>query len=156
MAEQFNKPNVYHTLAGNQRLIREAYRRKTIEMCDVLKAAGFDYILVETVGVGQSEVEIAGLADISVVVLVPESGDEIQNMKSGLMEIADIFVVNKSDREGADTFANNLKKLVHQRPQPIPVINTVADQIDWDLRHLCKLLKVSPGKGKYKTQFFTG
>jgi LAO/AO transport system kinase len=97
-------------------------------MCDVLKAADFDFIIVETVGVGQSEVEIAGLADVSVVVLVPESGDEIQNMKSGLMEIADIFVVNKSDREGADSFANNLKKLLHQRPEPIPVIKTVADK----------------------------
>lgn len=127
MAEQFNKPNVFiRSLATRGSL--GGLSAKTIEMCDVLKAAGFDYILVETVGVGQSEVEIAGLADISVVVLVPESGDEIQNMKSGLMEIADIFVVNKSDREGADTFANNLKKLVHQRPQPIPVINTVADR----------------------------
>lgn len=127
MAEQFNKPNVYiRSLATRGSL--GGLSGKTIEMCDVLKAAGFDYILVETVGVGQSEVEIAGLADISVVVLVPESGDEIQNMKSGLMEIADIFVVNKSDREGADAFANNLKKLVHQRPQPIPVINTVADK----------------------------
>jgi len=127
MAEQFNKPNVYiRSLATRGSL--GGLSGKTIEMCDVLKAAGFDYILVETVGVGQSEVEIAGLADISVVVLVPESGDEIQNMKSGLMEIADIFVVNKSDREGADTFANNLKKLVHQRPQAIPVINTVADK----------------------------
>jgi LAO/AO transport system kinase len=127
MAEQFNKPNVFiRSLATRGSL--GGLSAKTIEMCDVLKSAGFDYILVETVGVGQSEVEIAGLADISVVVLVPESGDEIQNMKSGLMEIADIFVVNKSDREGADTFANNLKKLVHQRPQPIPVINTVADR----------------------------
>ncbi|MDP3467604.1 MAG: methylmalonyl Co-A mutase-associated GTPase MeaB [Daejeonella sp.] len=127
MAEQFNKPNVYiRSLATRGSL--GGLSGKTIEMCDVLKAAGFDYILIETVGVGQSEVEIAGLADISVVVLVPESGDEIQNMKSGLMEIADIFVVNKSDREGADTFANNLKKLVHQRPEPIPVINTIADK----------------------------
>jgi LAO/AO transport system kinase len=95
-------------------------------MTDVLKSAGFDHIIIETVGVGQSEVEIAGLADISVVVLVPESGDEIQNIKSGLMEIADIFVVNKSDREGSDTFAANLQKLVHQRPVRIPVIKTVA------------------------------
>jgi LAO/AO transport system kinase len=112
MAEQFNKPNVYiRSLATRGSL--GGLSGKTIEMCDVLKSVGFDYILVETVGVGQSEVEIAGLADISVVVLVPEAGDEIQSMKSGLMEIADIFVVNKSDREGADTFANNLKKLVH-------------------------------------------
>lgn len=127
MAEQFNKPNVFiRSLATRGSL--GGLSGKTIEMCDVLKTADFDFIIVETVGVGQSEVEIAGLADVSVVVLVPESGDEIQNMKSGLMEIADIFVVNKSDREGADTFANNLKKLVHQRPEPIPVIKTVADK----------------------------
>lgn len=127
MAEQFNKPNVFiRSLATRGSL--GGLSGKTIEMCDVLKAADFDFIIVETVGVGQSEVEIAGLADVSVVVLVPESGDEIQNMKSGLMEIADIFVVNKSDREGADTFANNLKKLLHQRPEPIPVIKTVADK----------------------------
>lgn len=127
MAEQFNKPNVFiRSLATRGSL--GGLSGKTIEMCDVLKAADFDIIIVETVGVGQSEVEIAGLADVSVVVLVPESGDEIQNMKSGLMEIADIFVVNKSDREGADTFANNLKKLLHQRPEPIPVIKTVADK----------------------------
>jgi len=127
MAEQFNKPNVYiRSLATRGSL--GGLSGKTIEMCDVLKSADFDFIIVETVGVGQSEVEIAGLADVSVVVLVPESGDEIQSMKSGLMEIADIFVVNKSDREGADTFANNLKKLVHQRPEPVPVIKTVADK----------------------------
>lgn len=127
MAEQFNKPNVYiRSLATRGSL--GGLSGKTIEMTDVLKSAGFDYILIETVGVGQSEVEIAGLADISVVVLVPESGDEIQNMKSGLMEIADIFLVNKSDRDGADAFANNLKKLVHQRTEIIPVINTIADK----------------------------
>ena len=128
MAEQFNKPNVYiRSLATRGSL--GGLSTKTIEMCDVLKSEGFDYILVETVGVGQSEVEIAGLADISVVVLVPEAGDEIQSMKSGLMEIADIFVVNKSDRDGAETFANNLKKLVHQKTELIPVINTIADKL---------------------------
>lgn len=125
MAEQFNKPNVYiRSLATRGSL--GGLSGKAIEMTDVLKSVGFDYILIETVGVGQSEVEIAGLADISLVVLVPESGDEIQNLKSGLMEIADIFIVNKADREGADTFANNLKKLVHNRPISIPVIKTVA------------------------------
>lgn len=127
MAEQFNKPNVYiRSLATRGSL--GGLSAKTIEMVDVLKAAGFDYILVETVGVGQSEVEIVGLADITIVVLVPEAGDEIQGIKSGLMEIADIFVVNKSDREGAQLFANNLKKLVHQKATEIPVLKTVADR----------------------------
>lgn len=127
MSEQFNKPGVFiRSLATRGSL--GGLSAKTIEMTDLLKSVGFDYILVETVGVGQSEVEIAGLADISIVVLVPESGDEIQGMKSGLMEIADIFVVNKSDRDGAEAFANNLRKLVHQKEDNIPVINTVADR----------------------------
>jgi LAO/AO transport system kinase len=101
-----------------------------IEICDVLKQARFDHIIVETVGVGQSEIEIAGLADTTVVVTVPESGDEVQTLKSGIMEIADIFVVNKSDREGADAFANHLKKLAHYRmgdgAWEAPVVKTVA------------------------------
>jgi len=71
---------------------------KIIEITELIKASSFDYIIIETVGVGQSEIEIAGLADITIVVLVPESGDEIQTMKAGLMEIADIFAVNKCDR----------------------------------------------------------
>lgn len=85
---------------------------KMLEMTDVLKEAGFDDIIIETVGVGQSEVEIAGLADTTVVVLVPEAGDEIQTMKAGLMEIADIFVVNKADRPGADVFIKNLQHML--------------------------------------------
>lgn len=112
---------------------------KTIEMVDVLKSSGFDLILVETVGVGQSEVEIAGLADRTLVVLVPESGDEIQHIKSGLMEIAQAFVVNKADREGADTFANNLKQMLHQQVQEIPVFKTVADKNE-GVTELCQWL----------------
>ncbi len=65
---------------------------RIIEITDLLKAFHFDYIIIETVGVGQSEVEIAGLADVTIVVMVPEAGDEVQTMKAGLMEIADIFV----------------------------------------------------------------
>jgi LAO/AO transport system kinase len=78
--------------------------------------------------VGQSELDIAGLADKTIVVLVPESGDEIQHIKSGLMEIANAFVVNKADRENADSFANNLVKILHHRLEPIPVMKTVANQ----------------------------
>lgn len=85
---------------------------KIIEITDLLKFAGFDMIIVETVGVGQSEIEIAGLADVTVVVIVPEAGDEIQTMKAGLMEIADVFVVNKADRPGADVFVNNLRMML--------------------------------------------
>lgn len=105
---------------------------KIIEITDLMKAAGYNYIVVETVGVGQSEVEIAGLADVTVVVLVPEGGDVIQTMKAGLMEIADIFVVNKSDRPDADTFVNNLKLMLapafHKSRQEIPIIQTIASQ----------------------------
>jgi len=127
MAAQFNNPNVFiRSLATRGAL--GGVSAKTIEMVDVLKAANFDLIMVETVGVGQSEVEIAGLADKTVVVLVPESGDEIQNIKSGLMEIADCFVINKADRDGAATFANNLKKIVHQGNKVIPILKTVADK----------------------------
>ncbi|MGN7990477.1 methylmalonyl Co-A mutase-associated GTPase MeaB [Pedobacter sp. 22226] len=127
MANQFNNPNVYiRSLATRGAL--GGISAKTIEMVDVLKASNFDLIIVETVGVGQSEVEIAGLADKSIVVLVPESGDEVQNIKSGLMEIADCFVINKADREGADTFANNLKKIVHQGIKTIPILKTIADK----------------------------
>ncbi len=88
---------------------------KIHETIDLIKNAGFDLVLIETVGVGQSEVEIAGIADTTVVVMVPEAGDEVQTMKSGVMEIADIFVVNKADREGADAFAGHLRRLSAQK-----------------------------------------
>jgi LAO/AO transport system kinase len=103
---------------------------KVIEIVDLLQLAAFDYIIVETVGVGQSEIEIAGLADITVVVLVPEAGDEVQTMKAGLMEIADIFVVNKADRPDAELFARNLRSLLPvdtmAHEAPVPVIKTIA------------------------------
>ena len=81
----------------------------TREVCDVLDAGGFDRILVETVGVGQSELAVAGMADSTVLVLVPESGDSIQTLKSGVMEVADIYVVNKADRPGADKIAREIE-----------------------------------------------
>jgi len=127
MSAHFNHPGVFiRSLATRGSL--GGVSAKTIEMSDVLRAAGFDYIFIETVGVGQSEVEIAGLADVTMVVLVPESGDEIQNIKSGLMEIADAFIVNKADRDGADVFANNLKKISKQNGERIPVFKTTASQ----------------------------
>jgi len=81
----------------------------TGEVADVMDAFGFDRILIETVGVGQSELDVAAAADTTVVVLVPESGDGIQVMKAGLMEIADVFVVNKADRPGADHLRQELE-----------------------------------------------
>jgi LAO/AO transport system kinase len=103
---------------------------KIIEICDVVKASNFDYIIIETVGVGQSEVEISGLADCTIVTLVPEAGDEIQTMKAGLMEIANIFVVNKADRPEAGTFVKNLKTMLapafSNTSTEIKIIPTIA------------------------------
>ena len=87
----------------------------TREVADVLDGFGFDRIVIETVGVGQSELDIARTADSSVVVLVPESGDSIQMLKAGLMEIADLFVVNKSDRPGADRLRTEIELMLGLR-----------------------------------------
>lgn len=103
-----------------------------LEITDLLRAARFDCILIETVGVGQNEIEIAGLADTTLVVLVPEAGDEIQTMKAGLMEIADIFVVNKSDRPDADLFVRNLRLMLspafHRPGRETAIVKTIASQ----------------------------
>jgi len=124
----FNHPGVFiRSLASRGSL--GGLSEKIIEVTDLLRNSNFDYIFVETVGVGQSEVEIAGLADTTVVVFVPESGDDIQTMKSGIMEIADIFVVNKCDREGADRFASNLQHLIRAKKNNdwvVPVVKTSA------------------------------
>lgn len=89
--------------------------KKTIDAADILDAAGYDIIIMETVGVGQSELDIAKAADTTIVVLVPESGDSIQAMKAGLMEIADFFVLNKSDRPGAESAMMALKTILMLR-----------------------------------------
>jgi LAO/AO transport system kinase len=87
----------------------------TKEVADVMDAFGFDRVIVETVGVGQSELDIAAAADTTVVVLVPESGDSVQAMKAGLMEIADLFVVNKADRPGAEKLTREVELMLHLR-----------------------------------------
>jgi len=89
--------------------------RKAVEAADILDAAGKDVVILETVGVGQSELDIAGAADTTIVVLVPESGDSIQAMKAGLMEIADFFVLNKADRAGADQAVMAIQMILHFR-----------------------------------------
>ncbi len=99
------------------------------EMADVMDAFGFDRIVFETVGVGQSELEVVQYADTTMVVLVPESGDGIQAMKAGLMEIGDLFVINKSDREGAARFAIEIDTVMNLRQWQgwiPPVLSTVA------------------------------
>jgi LAO/AO transport system kinase len=125
MSEWYTDPNVYIRSLATRGSLGGLHPR-IIEITEFLKSLSFDLVIVETVGVGQSEVEIAGLADITVVVLVPEAGDEIQTMKAGLMEIADIFVVNKSDRPQAEQFVKYLEVLAHSSGKDIPVIKTVA------------------------------
>lgn len=130
MSEWYTHPSVFiRSLATRGSL--GGLHPMIIEITDIMKAANFDYIIVETVGVGQSEVEIAGLADATIVVVVPEAGDEIQTMKAGLMEIADIFVVNKADRPNADTFIRNLKMMqapAFQKLEAIDILKTVATE----------------------------
>jgi LAO/AO transport system kinase len=107
--------------------------KKAREACEILDAAGKDFIIIETVGVGQSELDIAKTADTTIVVLVPESGDSVQTMKAGLMEIGDIFVINKCDREGADALATALKTMLHLKMKEhddwaVKVIKTIGTQ----------------------------
>lgn len=129
MSQHFNDARVFIRSMANRGALG-GLSPKIIEVSDVIKAAGFDYLFIETVGVGQSEVDIAGIADTTVVVVVPEAGDEIQTMKAGLMEIADIFVVNKADRDNADAFVKNLRLLSAERHAKahwqIPVLKTIA------------------------------
>ncbi len=89
--------------------------KKAVDAADVLDAAGYEYIILETVGVGQSELDIAQAADTTMVVLVPESGDSVQAMKAGLMEIADFFILNKCDRPGSQQAAGALKTILGMR-----------------------------------------
>ena len=144
MSEWYNNPNVFiRSLATRGSL--GGLHPKIIEISDLMKIAGFDYVIVETVGVGQSEIEIAGLADVTAVVVVPEAGDEVQTMKAGLMEIADVFVVNKADRPGADLFVKNLRLMLapafHNHTMPVPVIKTIASQKEG----IAELLKLITG-----------
>ena len=131
MSQWYTNPNVFIRSLANRGSLGGLHP-SIIEITDVMKSANFDYIIVETVGVGQTEVEIAGLAETTVIVLVPEGGDEVQTMKAGLMEIGDIFVVNKADRPGANTFVNNLRQLLFpsgkRSAHDIPVVKTVASQ----------------------------
>lgn len=130
MNDFYNNPDIFiRSLASRGAL--GGLNPKIIEITDIVRQAPFDIILVETVGVGQSEVEIAGLADCTVVTVVPEAGDEVQTLKAGIMEIADIFVINKADRDAADAMYANLKIMVHNKAhegQELPVIKTIATE----------------------------
>ncbi|MBA3334510.1 MAG: methylmalonyl Co-A mutase-associated GTPase MeaB [Acidobacteria bacterium] len=106
--------------------------RATVDAVAILDAAGFDKIIVETVGVGQDEVEIVKTADVSVVVLVPGMGDDIQAIKAGIMEIGDVFVINKADREGVLRTEKELESLLSLAHRPdfwnSPIVKTVATE----------------------------
>jgi LAO/AO transport system kinase len=144
MNEHFNNEKVFiRSLATRGAL--GGLSAKTIDVTEVMRSFGFEYILVETVGVGQSEVEIAALADVTLLVITPESGDDIQVMKSGVMEIADIFVVNKADRDGAEEFAKNLNQTLpikHEKENmKASVVKTVATQNEGVSHLLVEIVK---------------
>jgi LAO/AO transport system kinase len=131
MNRWYNNPSVFiRSLASRGTM--GGLNPRIFQITDILAHAGFDYILIETVGVGQTEVDISRLADQVVLVLAPESGDDIQTMKSGIMEIGDIFVVNKSDRPGAEQFLTSLKSSIHyqttKRTEEIKFIQTIATE----------------------------
>jgi len=100
------------------------------DIAKILDASGKDFVLIETVGVGQDEVDIFKTADTSVLVLMPGAGDDIQSIKAGIMEIADIFVVNKADREGADGLVTSIRQMLDLNPKPgpwrPPIVKTIA------------------------------
>lgn len=148
MNKWYTHPNVFIRSLANRGSLGGLHPA-IIEITDVMKASGFDYIIVETVGVGQSEVEIAGLADTTVIVLVPEAGDEVQTMKAGLMEIGDIFVVNKADRPDADAFEKNLKKIFRTSHShySVPVIKTIASE-QIGIAELFDKIKLHKASGK--------
>jgi LAO/AO transport system kinase len=101
---------------------------RIFEITDLLKAAPYDYILIETVGVGQSELEIASIADFTVMILMAGFGDEIQALKSGVLEVADLFVVNKADNPDTKLFINNLQSALHLGSKQIDIIETIATE----------------------------
>ena len=132
MSDWYNHPSVFIRSLATRGSLGGLHPR-ILEIADLMTTAPFDYVIVETVGVGQSEIEIAGLADTTLVVLVPEAGDEVQTMKAGLMEIAQLFVVNKADRPDADQFVHNLRLMLapafrdHAHgEETIPILKTVA------------------------------
>lgn len=129
MSNWYNKPEVFIRSLSTRGSLG-GLNPMVYEIAEVLKAAGFDHIVIETVGVGQTEVEISALADTTVVVLVPEGGDDIQAMKSGLMEIGDLFVVNKADRPGTEIFMKNIRQMLdpvfRKEKNKISVIKTIA------------------------------
>jgi LAO/AO transport system kinase len=131
MQDHFSDPGIYiRSMATRGSL--GGLARTTADVTTVLDASGRDLIMIETVGVGQDEVDIVRLADVTVVMLVPGMGDDVQTIKAGLMEIADIFVINKSDREGAEHVEREIRTLqslaLRNDGWTPPIVKTIASQ----------------------------
>ncbi len=129
LGDHYSDPGVFiRSMATRGKL--GGLARGTIELSLLLDAAGFDTILVETVGVGQDEVDIAAVADLTVVVLVPGLGDDVQAIKAGIMEVADVLVVNKADLPGADRLEQELRFMqsLTNVPHPVPILRVIASQ----------------------------
>ena len=134
----FDNNDVYIRSMGTHQYLG-GLAKKAQDVGDVIAASGKDIIIFETVGIGQAEHDVVKAVDLTVVVLMPGTGDEIQLMKAGLMEIADIFVINKTDKKGANRLAQTLQALLHSFSKPDslepPVINTIASTgegvFDW-------------------------
>ena len=131
MQEHFADPGIYiRSMATRGSL--GGLARTTADVTTVLDASGRDLIMIETVGVGQDEVDIVRLADVTILILVPGMGDDVQTIKAGIMEIADIFVINKSDRDGADHVEREIRTLqslaTRQDGWTPPIVKTVASQ----------------------------
>ena len=128
MSEWYNNENVFIRSIATRGALG-GLSHKVIEITDLLKGSGFDFIIIETVGIGQSEIDIAGLADVTAVVVVPEGGDDVQAMKSGVMEVADIFILNKADRSGAENSMRYLQQMIspgEKEQERTPIIKMVA------------------------------
>ena len=131
MQEHFSDPGIYiRSMATRGSL--GGLARTTADVTTVLDASGRDLIMIETVGVGQDEVDIVRLADITILILVPGMGDDVQTIKAGIMEIADIFVINKSDRDGAEHVEREIRTLqslaVRHDGWTPPIVKTIATQ----------------------------
>lgn len=127
MNQWANHPNVFIRSLSSRGALGGLHPR-IFEITDLLKTASFDCIMIETVGVGQSELEIAGVADLTLMVLMPGAGDEIQALKSGILEIADLFVVNKADHPGTELFLKNLRSALHYGNRQTEIIETIATE----------------------------
>jgi LAO/AO transport system kinase len=131
MQDHFSDPGIYIRSMATRGALG-GLARTTADVATVMDASGRDPIMIETVGVGQDEVDIVRLADVTVVILMPGMGDDVQSIKAGIMEIADIFVINKSDREGADRVEREIRALhslaIRSDHWTPPIVKTVASE----------------------------